>query len=141
MQSNEPDRLESRSIKSKMKEVTAIALFTLAAALASVILADTVFFPLTRFAVKNVDIFNLIFRNLLLLVILVFLVYKIVSNYRRLSEDGMRLTAILFYFIKRPLHYSGLFLSFLLISIILVTLLYLLFSLNYYYLYKISGGV
>jgi len=141
MQSNEPDRLESRSIKSKMKEVTAIALFTLAAALASVILADTVFFPLTRFAVKNVDIFNLIFRNLLLLVILVFLVYKIVSNYRRLSEDGMRLTAILFYFIKRPLHYSGLFLSFLIISIILVTLLYLLFSLNYYYLYKISGGV
>lgn len=141
MQSNEPDRLESRSIKSKMKEVTAIALFTLAAALASVILADTVFFPLTRFAVKNVDIFNLIFRNLLLLVILIFLVYKIVSNYRRLSEDGMKLTAILFYFVKRPLHYSGLFLSFLIISIILVTLLYLLFSLNYYYLYKISGGV
>jgi len=32
-------------------------------------------------------------------------------------------------------------LSWIIISALMITILYLLFSLNYYYLYKISGGV
>ena len=128
-------------MKSKIKEIAAISFFTLLAAIASIFLADIIVYPLTGFAVKNVDIYNLIFENLLFILIIAFLIYSFIKKYKTLSEDGMNLKTILLYFTRRPLHYGGLFLSFIMISIILIAVLYILFSLNYYYLYKISGGV
>ena len=141
IQSEEKNTLESRTLRSKIKEITAISFFTVTAAAASIILADIIVFPLTHFAVKNVDIFNLLFKNLLLITILLFLIYSLVKKYRKLTDEGLSLKNILLYFLKRPFHYGSLFLSFILISSLVILILYFLFSLNYYYLYKISGGV
>lgn len=141
IQSDGQNTLESRTVRSKVREIVAISLFTIAAAVASIILADLMIFPLTHFAVRNVDIFNLLFKNLLLLIVFLFLCYTLVRRYRKLADEGLSARYILIYLLKRPFHYGGLFLSFVLISALMISVLYLLFSLNYYYLYKISGGV
>jgi len=141
IKSEQQNNLESKSLKSKVKEITAISLFTLAAAIASIILADLIVFPLTRFAVENVNIYNLIFKNVLMLFIIIILLLSLIRKFRKLADEGLSVIYILFYLLKRPLHYGGLFLSFLFISILLIFVLYLLFNTNYYYLYKISGGV
>lgn len=139
--SNEHNTLESKSLRSKVKEIAAISLFIVIAAAASIFLADIIVFPLTHFAVRRVDIFNLIFKNMLLLIVLVFLCYTLIKKYRKLIDEGLSGKNIAIYFLKRPLHYGSLILSFLFISSLLITILYLLFNLNYYYLYKISGGI
>lgn len=140
-QSDGQNTLESRSVRSKVREISAISLFTIAAAVASIALADIIVFPLAHFAVKNVDIFNLLFKNLLLLIVFAVLCYSLVRRYRKLADEGLTVKDILLYFLKRPFHYGGLVLSFIMISLLMVSVLYILFNLNYYYLYKISGGV
>ncbi len=141
IQNNGQKTLESRSMRSKIKEIAAISVFIVAAAIASIILANIIVFPLTHFAIKNVDIFNLIFNNFILIIILVFLIYKFIIRYRKLADEGLKAKEILLYFVKRPFYYAGLSLSFIVISALMIFVLYLLFSLNYYYLYEISGGV
>lgn len=140
-QNNGQNTLESRTLKNKIREIIAISIFTGAAAVAAIILADLIVFPLTHFAVVNVDIFNLLFKNLLLIILLTLLGFSLVGRYRKLSDEGLNLEYIILYFLKRPFHYGALFISFILISSIMVTILYILFSMNYYYLYKISGGL
>lgn len=141
IQSDGHNNLESRTIRSKVREITAISLFTIVAAASSILLADLIVFPLTHFAVNNVNIFNLIFKNLLLVLIIIILIYTLIKKYNKLAEEGLLTGPIILYFLKRPFHYIGLLFSFLFISIIMISVLYILFSLNYYYLYKISGGV
>jgi len=141
IQINGQNTLESRTVRSKVKEIAAISLFTIIAAIASILLADLIVFPLTHFAVKRVDIFNLVFKNLLLLIVFIILCFSFIKKYRTLSDEGLTSKYIVLYFLKRPVHYGSLSLSFILISALMITVLYLLFSLNYYYLYKISGGV
>ncbi|HPR36136.1 MAG TPA: hypothetical protein P5120_09840 [Spirochaetota bacterium] len=141
IQSNDNNTLESKTIRSKVKEIAAISLFIVIAAVASIILADLIVFPLTHYAVKRVDIFNLVFENFLLLMLFLILYFIFIKKYRKLSDEGLTIKYIILYFLKRPIHYGSLSLSFLLISALMITVLYFLFSLNYYYLYKISGGV
>jgi len=141
IQNNDQSTLESSTVKSKIKEIAAISMFTIIAAVASILLADLIVFPLTHFAVKRVDIFNLVFENLLLLVFLIFLCLSFIKKFRKLSEEGLNARYKILYFLKRPVHYFSLVFSFIIISALMITILYLLFSLNYYYLYKISGGV
>lgn len=141
IQSNGQNTLESRTVRSKVKEIAAISLFTIIAAVASILLADLIVFPLTHFAVKRVDIFNIVFKNLLLLIVFIILCFSFIKKYRALSDEGLTSKYIVLYFFKRPVHYGSLLLSFILISALMITVLYLLFSLNYYYLYKISGGI
>ncbi len=141
IQNNDQNTLVSRSVKSKVKEITAISLFTILAAIASILLADLIVFPLTHFAVRRVDIFNFIFKNLLLIIILIILCYSFIKKYRKLKDEGLNARYIILYFLKRPAHYGSLIFSFIFISLLMITILYLLFSLNYYYLYKIYGGI
>ncbi len=140
-QNNGQNKLESRTLKNKIREIIAISIFTAAAAVASIILADLIVFPLTHFAVINVDIFNLLFKNLLLIILLLAAGFSLAGRYRKLSDEGLNIKYVIIYFLKRPFHYGALFISFILISTMMVTILYFLFSMNYYYLYKISGGL
>lgn len=59
---DDKSRLESGTIKAKMKELLSISFFTIIAAALALFLADLIFFPIAYYSVRNVDIFNILFK-------------------------------------------------------------------------------
>lgn len=139
MQTNSQN--ENRTLKDKIRELTGIAFLIIIAAVISIVISDLTVYPFTLFSINNVDIFNVIFKIFILFLIVIFVIAKFYKSLKRLKNDNTGFKNILLYFSLRPFHYITLFLSFLLISAFLIFLLYSLYSLNYYYLYKISGGI
>ena len=91
--SNSP---EKSKIKAIMKEHLTISLFGLATALLAVFLSDIIIFPMTYFAVKNVDIFNLIFKYSLLFLIIFSLSIATFIKARSMHRDG-KTSALIIY--------------------------------------------
>lgn len=124
-----------------MKEVVTISLFSLAAVILSLLLSDLLFFPLSYYAMRNVDIFNILFRYITVLSIIIVLVailyFKIRSRYR----DGYTATAIIRYVILRPFQYAGFVIFTLGLVALIIAIIYMLFNINYYQLHRISGGI
>jgi len=67
---NAISRMENLKIKTILKDHLIITLFGLATAVLAVFLSDIIIFPMTYFAVRNVDIFNIIFKYSLLFLII-----------------------------------------------------------------------
>lgn len=88
--------MEKLKIKSIMKELLTISLFGLATALLAVFLSDIIIFPMTYFAVKNVDIFNLMFKYSLLFLIMFSLSIATFIKARSLYRDGKTSSAIIY---------------------------------------------
>lgn len=137
---DEKSRLDSRSLKEKMKELLSISGFTLLAAFLALVLADLIFFPLAYYSVRNVDIFNTMFRytgiafTAAVLIILLFLKVK------TLYKNGNTLKSIIVYVFLRPFQYIGFLIFILFLLALLITIIYLLFSSNYYHLHRLAGG-
>jgi hypothetical protein len=195
------NRLENLKIKTLMKEHLTITLFGLAMSLIAVFLSDIIIFPITYFAVRNVDIFNVIFKYSLLLLIvfslsaavflkgramyrdeksssaiiysilirlipafiiifmlikisgiiyisfrlfffliLIMLITAIFFKIRSLFKDGNSFLQIVMHLFVRFFQTAGFFLAFILILSVVILIIYLLFSMNYYYLHRMAGG-
>ena len=138
---NTKNSYESGSIKGKMKELSSISFFTLIAAIMSLFLADLIFFPLAYYSVRNVDIFNIVFKYtgmfFITAVLIILLYLKVRSRYR----DGESAGSIIKYVLLRPVQYLGLFFFILLLVSLIIMIIYFLFSSNYYHLHRIAGGV
>ncbi len=137
---DDKSRLESGTIKAKMKELLSISLFTLIAAALALFLADLIFFPLAYYSVRNVDIFNILFRYTGIFFIAAFLGTLFFVKVRTLHRDGKTLKSIILYVFLRPVQYAGLFLFIMLLIALLIGIIYFLFSSNYYHLHRIAGG-
>ena len=85
---NGKNRLETIQIKSVLKEHLIISLFGSATAVLAVMLADIIIFPMTFFAVRNVDIFNIIFKYSLLFLIVFSLSIAAFLKARSMHRDG-----------------------------------------------------
>lgn len=132
--------LESGSIKDKMKELLSISGFTLLAAFMALILADLVFFPLAYYSVRNVDIFNILFRYTAVIFTVSVLIILLVLKIRTLHKNGNTLKSIIRYVFLRPFQYAGFLIFVLILLSLLITVIYLLFSSNYYHLHRLAGG-
>lgn len=138
--SEEKKHLESGTLKGKMKELTSISFFTLIAAFLALFLADIVFFPLAYYSVRNVDIFNILFKYSGIIFIVSLLFVLLLLKIRSLYRDGKTPLSILIYVFIRPFQYAG-FMAFMFTLIALIILvIYFIFSSNYYHLHRIAGG-
>ena len=102
---NGKNGLESESIKGKMKEILSISFFTLIAAFMALLLADLIFFPLAYFSVRNVDIFNFLFKYTAVFFIAAALLTLLFIKVRSLRRDGKNLRSIIIYIFVRPFQY------------------------------------
>lgn len=133
-------RLESGTIKSKMKELISISLFTLIAVFLSLFLADLIFFPLAYYSVRNVDIFNILFKYSSMFLISLIMITLLFLKIRSLHRDGKTVKSIIIYVFLRPFQYMGFFVFTLFMVALIIMVIYFLFSSNYYHLHRIAGG-
>jgi hypothetical protein len=132
--------LESGSIKDKMKELLSISGFTLLAAFMALFLADLVFFPLAYYSVRNVDIFNILFKYTAVIFTVSVFIILLVLKIRTLHKNGNSLSSIIKYVFLRPFQYTGFLIFVLILLSLLVAIIYHLFSSNYYHLHRLAGG-
>jgi hypothetical protein len=132
--------LDNNSIVSKIKELVLILTFTLISAAVAIFLSDIFFFPIAYYSINNVNIFNICFKYACILFIITTCSLLLFFKVRSLRMDGNSTSAILAYIFLRPVQYFGfIFLSLILIGA-LVFILYIIFSNNYYLVYRLSGG-
>ncbi|MCL1833020.1 MAG: hypothetical protein FWG49_00805 [Leptospirales bacterium] len=135
------NRLDSNSIVSKLKELILILVFTLIAAAVAIILSDILVFPLTYYSISNIDIFNIAFKYAFISFITATFLLILFFKVRSLYKDENSIRDIIKYIILKPVQYLGFILLSLIIVIALIAILYIIFSNNYYLLYKLSGGI
>lgn len=135
------NRYERRSIKDRIKELSSLGFLTVIIAALSVFIMNLIVFPLSYFAVNNVDTFNFVLKNfffLFIIIVITMIFYGKIKTFKRME---MTSSAILVYFLKRPIHYLSIAFFFIFLSAILIVTIYYLFSANYYFIYKLAGGV
>jgi hypothetical protein len=133
-------KLDSKSFSSRVKDLVSITGFIIAAAIVSTLIMDIIVFPLTIFAINDVPSFNNLIRLLFTLLILFLLIYPFISISSRLKKEGHDRKYIAIYLIRRPFYNIGLFFLILALCALIIAVIYLLFSTNYYYLHRLSGG-
>lgn len=137
---NDKSSLDSRSIKEKMKELLSISGFTLLTAFLALFLADLIFFPLAYYSVRNVDIFNLLFKYITIIFAAIVLITLLFLKVKMLYKNGNSVKSILTYVFLRPFQYIGFLFFVLILLAILISIIYLVFSSNYYHLHRLAGG-
>ncbi len=137
---NDKNSLESGSIKDKMKELLSISGFTLLAAFLALFLGDLFFFPLAYYSVRNVDIFNILFRYTAIIFTVSVFIILLFIKIRALHKNGDSLKTIIKYVFLRPFQYAGFLIFVFILLSLLTTVIYLLFSSNYYHLFRLAGG-
>jgi len=134
------NNLDDNSIITKIKELGLILIFTLIAAAVAALLSDLIFFPITYYSVSNIDVFNIVFKYACLFFIITICSLLLFLKVRSLHRDGNSTGAIIKYIFLRPIQYLGFILLSLILIAALIAILYIIFSKNYYLLYKISGS-
>ena len=130
---------EKNRVVDRLKAVMTLCLFILASALASAILMDAVVSPIALLAVDDKPLFNIIVVWGIRLGIAGTLVYLFVRRIYALRRDGLSSSRIALHMFVRPLQASGLLLSLLVVSTAVIVVIYVLFSYNYYFIYKLSN--
>ncbi len=131
---------ENGTLKGKMKELSSISFFTLIALILALVLADLIFFPLTYYSIRNVDIFNIVFKYTAVFFMVSILTVLLYLKVRTRHRDGESVLSIIKYVLLRPFQYSGFFIFVLLLISLMLIIIYFLFSSNYYHLHRIAGG-
>jgi len=125
----------------KIKELGLILIFTLISAAVAILLSDIVIFPITYYSINNINIFNIVFKYVFSFFILSAFFLLLSFKVRSLYKDGNSTDAVIKYILIRPIQYLGfIFLSLILISGLIIVL-YIIFSNNYYLIYRLSGGI
>jgi hypothetical protein len=131
---------EKRRLRDRFKDIFTLAAFTLAVAVISVAVMNLLIYPLTVFAVNHKSAFNFIVKDLSIFIIVAIFIFFILLKIRNLRKDGLSANEILRYLIRKPVYYFSIFLFFMLTSSVLVFLLYVLLSNNYFLLYKFTNS-
>jgi hypothetical protein len=134
-----PHPYEKSRLRDRTREIITLALFTIAVALISTLVMNILVYPVTLFAIHRKELFNVIITHLSFYGVVVFLAFLLVRNIIRLRRDGLSSSKILSYLIRRPAFYLGIVMVFLAVSAVIIAFLYVLFSYNYYYLYKLTN--
>ena len=136
---NSTNYFEKAKLRERLREVLILFVFIFGAATASVICADLIIYPLTVFSIRNKAVLNYIVRDLFWISVpaaaLLFAAWK---TYR-LRKDGFTAGEIAG---RAGLAASRAALSVFAVTLaaaVLIGLIYLLLSYNYYLLYKLSS--
>ncbi len=130
---------EKSRLRDRSREILTLALFTLAIALISTLVMNILVYPVTLFAIHRKETFNVIITHLSLYGVIGLLAFLLAKKICRLRRDGLSAAKIISYLVRRPAHHLGIFMVFLAVSAVIIVFLYLLFSYNYYYLFKLTN--
>jgi|GEM_PF-422868 len=125
----------------KKYPLISILVFTLIAAAVAILLSDILIFPITYYSVNNIYIFNIVFKYACIFFIITACLLLLFFRVRSLHREGSSTGAIIKYIFLRPIKYFGLIFLSLILTGTLVLVLYIIFSNNYYLIYRLSGGV
>jgi hypothetical protein len=131
---------EKMKLRDRFKEISTLAIFTLAVAVISVVMMNLLIYPITIFAVKNKNAFNFIVKDLSIFGIAAILMIFLGLKIHRLRKEGLAVRDIVIYLARKPLYYISIFFFFIVTSAVLIFLLYILLSNNYYLLYKLTNN-
>jgi hypothetical protein len=136
MNHNSP--FEKSRWKDRIKEISTLAAFTIAIGAVSIVVMNLIAYPVAVFAVKQKNAFNLIFKYLFAIGIIVLLAYLITATVYRLKKGGLSGKEITLYITRKYIYSISMFFLIIAASAAVIALLYILFSNNYYLLYKIA---
>jgi hypothetical protein len=129
---------EKNKVRERLKDIATLAAFTIAIAVISVLAMNLLAYPVTIFAVKYFKAFNFIFKYLVIIGISAFIVSMVAVTVFRLRRRGLTSGEIAVYLVRKPFYSITIFLFFLAVSAVIIALLYIMLSNNYYFIYKIT---
>ncbi len=129
--------VETHRIKDRMKDIFILFTFVFMAAVAAVMIMDILVLPITLFAVNFKSAFNFILRDLLWLFVVLLFIALLAVRIIVLRRNGLNFREILNHVAFRPFSALATVLMILGASAVLIMIIYLLFSYNNYFIYKL----
>ncbi len=129
---------KSRTVD-RLRAAGTLCIFILASAFISAVLMDVIVYPIALLSLKDKPLFNIIVAWSIRLGLAAALVYLFARRIHSLRKDGHAHVEIAQYMILRPLKAAGTLLSLLFVSTAVIAFIYVLFSYNYYFMYKLSN--
>ena len=80
---------EKMKLRDRLKEISTLALFTLAVAVISVVIMNLLIYPVTIFAINHKNAFNFIVKDLSIFVLVALFVAFLGIRIHRLSKEGL----------------------------------------------------
>ncbi|OHD67838.1 MAG: hypothetical protein A2W19_01455 [Spirochaetes bacterium RBG_16_49_21] len=136
---NSENPFEKNRLRDRFKEMFILAAFTAAIAIISLLVMNLLTFPVTVFAVRHKIAFNFIFKFLVSAGIIILLVSLVLLTVFRLRKGGLSAKETARYMLRKPFYYLALFFAFVAVSAMVIVLLYVMLSNNYYFLYKLTN--
>jgi hypothetical protein len=117
-----------------------ISLFIIVSAFVSILVMDIIVMPITVFAVEETDLFNSILQKTIMLTILVLFFWTIIARSLQMKKSGYSGYKIFKTLSLKPFKFLGIGFYFIILIGILISILYLFFSLNNSFLYRIMNN-
>ncbi len=130
---------EKSRIIDRLRAVGTLCLFILASAFVSAVLMDVIVYPVALLAVRDKPVFNVIVAWIIRFGLAGALIFLFVRGIYALRRDGHTGTEIAKHMSLRPFRFAGMLISLLVISTAVIAVIYVLFSYNYYFMYKLSN--
>lgn len=129
---------EKPRIKNRLKEITTLALFTIAVAILSVVVMDVLVYPIAYLSIRKPRVFTFLMNYTILFLVLFSIVFIIWRRYRLLRKEGLPRKKIVSFLMYKPVYYSAVTLFVLALTTLIVGFLYFLLHYNYYLLYRLT---
>lgn len=117
-----------------------ISFFIIISAIISIVIMDIIIVPVTIFAVEKTALFNSILEKTATLTILIFVFWTIINKSLQMKKSGYSVYKILKTLSIKPFKILGVGFSFIITIGIIISIVYLFFSLNNSFLYKITSN-
>lgn len=137
---NTNDRFESSTAAEKLRNLGTLAVFSIIALFVSLIVMNSIAYPISVFAMNNTPLFNQLIIYGVTAAAVLFILIKTIRRTLSLKKSGLSAVQILFYFIKRPFYYTALSFGFLIISLLIIGVIYFILTYNYYFIHTITNG-
>ena len=135
---NNESMLEKSRLRDRFKGISTLAAFTIAIAVISIVVMNLLTYPVTVFAVKYKNAFNYIFKYFIIIGLITLFAYLVLATVYRLKKGGLSSREIALHILRKPFYALSIALFIIAASTAIIALLYILFSNNYYLLYKIT---
>lgn len=136
MQNGNP--FEKNRIRDRLREHLVLSSFIVLSALASVILIDILVYPIALLALRQKKLFNAAVGYSFWIVVLLLVLIALARGVYRLRRDGFGARQILARIGVRSLSFLASVLAVLAVSAVVIGLIYIIMSNNYYLLYKLT---
>ena len=131
---------KAKILLNKNSSLFNILFFIIVSAIASIIIMDILIMPVTVFAVGNIALFNSILKNAVIVTISVLIIGTIVNKSLQMKKSGYSILKILITLLLKPFKILGAVIGFIILLGIIISILYLLFSLNNSFLHQIMSN-